>query len=260
MKFLKLFVLSIFVASCSSPTGRNLANQSYFNVLPEQGFEEDRQLVSELLSQDIPGLLYFFGKDTSTIMSTIPYSITIQDKANEEVYEGQAMLSSGTRDGQLKTYYANLRILALSKYKDSGKTLTNDPHDVEFFRKLMIHEYSTVVADVLMRNKEGGGWRFFNAPAWFVEGFPEFLAFSISGEENKKRFLKLKKMADGESKLLENPYIMGPLFIQYLIGEHGRAKFLNFIYSSKATFQEAFVAVFGETHHRMIKKFETVGK
>ena len=246
-----LILISLFLSSSI------LSNeQNYFLVESPKGLETDIKLIKESLNKDIPNLLKFFGKDKSLLLKSIPYRIILQDKVSNDVYEGQAMLSSGTQDGTLNTYYAYLRVLALSKYDSSGTTLTNDPHDSNFFRKLMVHEYSTVVADVLMRNKEKGAWRYFNSPSWFVEGFVEYLAFNFSGGDNKKRFFKLKKRAKGKIEYLENPYVFGPLFIDFLIGKFGKETLLSFIYSNQKSFQQAFITHYKVSHHRLINLFK----
>jgi len=50
---------------------------------------------------------------------------------------------------------------------------------------VLVHEYSTVLLDLVCRAK-GSGWQFFEAPKWFVQGYEEYLGLTCADAQAGK--------------------------------------------------------------------------
>lgn len=229
---------------CSSQEICILKNQLYEIHFP-RAQANDSILIDESMKEGLKTLRSYFSNQFDKLANKVPYRIFILDKRNKNVKEGRALLKSGTRDGTLKTYVADLEIFAHSKYLGAGKTIIGLPYDQPYYKKVVIHEYSTSILDVLTRSKEG--WKFRQAPNWFVQGFPEYFGLIASTQERIVKLTKLFHLKSREhfDKIDKLPYLKGPSMILYLHELYNKKLILDFLNSHDENFESAFKNTFG---------------
>jgi len=168
---------------------------------------------------------------------------TPTDKASESL----ATCHSGTTDGTNRTYYADIYLLTPSAHSEKAKNHIGEPKDSKYFERLVVHEYAAPVLDRISRSKPDG-WRFFQSPRWFIQGYEEYLALTCSNEHSRKvTMTEYRKMVRSEPKRVRNDfglvvqdeYIDGAMLVAFIHEQYGKEKAQSILTSRAESFGEA---------------------
>jgi hypothetical protein len=129
--------------------------------------------------------------------------------------------------------------------------------DENYIFKNLVHEYSTIVLDRMTREKPRG-WTFFSAPAWFVQGYEEYLGLMLSSEHSRRvTFEKYRDFHRADRKRIgagfevASPYIDGPVLLQFLHDTYGRGAVHAILLSEAADFWSALTQATGQDREQL---------
>src|SRR5262249_21582305 len=118
--------------------------------------------------------------------------------------------------------------------------------------KTLAHEYATILLDRLTQTK-AGGWRFFDAPAWFVQGYEEYASLVLSRPRNREVVLPeyVRRQKDeqrvrfGATIEVQDPYVEGAVVMHFLHEQFGRERVQALLTAPQPTFAAALTAMLG---------------
>ncbi len=207
----------------------------------------EAEQVAGYIDQAIDALAKELDMPPPAALSPETCVVHIHPTPNDSATTGLATMHSGTRNGRP---FADLHILAPSAHDRSKTTSVGEPFDDNFFRKLLVHELSTLFLVQATRQKPKG-WRFHSAPAWFVQGYEEYLAVMLGSPHSKTVTLglyesRLRADPDRVTALsVEDPYGDGVILLQYLHTKLGAAKMRALLASQAPSFRLAVASELG---------------
>ena len=143
---------------------------------------------------------------------------------------------------------------------DALPTATGRVRDADYFRHLVVHEFTTSALEYF--NWKAGGWQFTTeaAPNWFIQGYEDSMGFTYASERNRTvGFSTYKNIVKKDSSLISfggkvpsllpggSDYIHGAVLCEFLRRTFGPKALASMLVSKETTFEAAFVAAFGET-------------
>jgi hypothetical protein len=138
--------------------------------------EDDRKLTEELLCAAIVRLRAMFGADrVDRALHGIDCVVHLHGKPTTTVTESWAEVTTGRRDQQ---YTATISILAPEGFSAAYRDVAGFAAGREHHGKVLAHEYAAILLDRIAAEKPAG-WRFFDGPAWFVQGYEEYLGVAL---------------------------------------------------------------------------------
>lgn len=180
-------------------------------------------------------------------------NVYVHQTPTNDASVAKATIRSGVNGGR---YSADIHFLAQSSHPPEARTAAGEPKDEEYMRKLVNHEYSSVVLDRLTRMKSGGGWRFHSGPIWFVQGYEEYLGIINSSNHNRTVvFARYREIVRSDpsrvglaaSITVRDSYVDGAMLLAFLHDRFDRNRIQNILTNPAATFDEAFKAELGTT-------------
>lgn len=220
----------------------------YYTLQAESVPAEDTALITESLDDGIASLLvYFDGLDLDPLLRSLDIKVTIHAEPNQQANTSTATIRTGTRDGNRESFFAEIHILAPSAHPEGLTTSSGEPKDDLYFRRLVVHEYSTILIDLASRGKEQG-WRYRSAPAWFVQGYQEYLGLTCAGQNVRERSLAAYvgvvkadpgRVADDFGLEVVDPYITGAVLLHFMHETYGGDRVLALLLSPERTFGRA---------------------
>lgn len=196
-----------------------------------------RRLAADYLTADADALLR-----KATV--TVHVAATPSDRCGP----GQATTISSWNEGVCT---AEIHVLAPSAHPDpdaphAPRTLTGEPMDFDYAHRVLVHEYATILLESITRRKRGG-WSFWSAPAWFVQGSEEFLGLSYSNDRARQKTLRAYTLMTHHDALVTNdwgfeaqsPYVSGSVIVAFLHDRFGRDAFIALLESQEQTFGRA---------------------
>jgi hypothetical protein len=134
---------------------------------------------------------------------------------------------------------AEIHLLALSAHRPAT-TAVGEPMDENYIFKNLVHEYSTILLEQMTLAKPTG-WNFYGAPSWFVQGYEEYLGLTLSSEHSRNvTFPKYRDLHRQDRNRVtrafevKNPYLDGPVLVEFLHESYGKEKVQAFLMSDKA--------------------------
>lgn len=240
-----LVALFAALSACAAvpPKSAGWSEQSYpgFVIRYGDGLVEDANYVARLTQHSIRELQEEFGVDSRTWSSSFDLEIVLYPSATDEAGPGRAMMQTrGSADGIV----AELHMLAPSLHPANGRTAVGLPFDDAYFAKLITHEVATVFLEHATTRK-GPGWNIYEAPAWFVQGYQEYLGLTRSSPEagELSEVYKNQGRADRNRVRMElrvrNDYIDGALLVLFLHERFGAAAVQRMLESGRSSFWDA---------------------
>lgn len=165
----------------------------------------------------------------------------------ERASESTAASTTGTRDGTNRTYFAEMHLLTPSAHSTEARTHIGEPKDDAYFERLLVHEYAAPVLDRITRAKPAG-WRYYDAPRWFVEGYEEYVALTCSNEHSRNVTMrKYKQIVSTEPKrvrddfglVVRDNYLDGSMIVAFMHDRFGAEKTQALLSSQAESFGEA---------------------
>lgn len=192
----------------------------------------------------------FAAVNAEELLRGVDCQITLHTKPNARANEGLANISCGVVDGK---YKAEMDLLTPSAYGKGALSSVGEPKGDDYQAKLVAHEYSSILLDRITRSK-AAGWRFFSAPAWFVQGYEEYAGLMCSSHHNREvvrgKYLKHHKddprrVGIGFGVGVRDTYIDGATLLLFMNEAFGRDRVQAILASEKPTFEEAVPAALG---------------
>ena len=221
---------------------------AYYTLSAPAELEADASAMRSALDQGIEALKRQFAPlDVATLLSKATVTVQLHPQPTDEAGVGNASTESGTKDGTVETYYARIHLLAPSAHPADARTAAGEPMDLAYCKRVLVHEYSTVLLDLVGRVK-GAGWRFFDAPDWFVQGYEEYLGLTCADARAGKGTLgKYISMVKAHPEWVSfdfgldvaQPYVAGPVLIHFLHERYGGARVRAVLISRERTFGRA---------------------
>jgi hypothetical protein len=119
----------------------------------------------------------------------------------------------------------------------------------DYHYKVLMAEYIPIAHFAAQDTRKGGGWSYYNAPEWFVQGLQEYDAIFHTSEQNRAETSKrLTQWAQRNAQKfsccspglqISDPYNGGATFMRFLAEEFGEAIHARLLRSQAKTFDEA---------------------
>jgi hypothetical protein len=223
----------------------------HYRLSAPAGLDADVAAMRAALDHGIAALEQQFAPlDVAGLLSKATVSVQLHARPTDQAGVGHASTESGTRDGTVATYHAAIHLLAPSAHPGDARTAAGEPMDVAYCKRTLVHEYGTVLLDLLGRSK-ARGWQFFDAPPWFVQGYEEYLGLTCADEHAGKVTLgKYIAMVQAHPEWVSSdfgldvthPYVAGPVLIHFLHERYGGDKVRAILTSQEPTFGRAIRA------------------
>ena len=206
----------------------------------------------------LPGMLktlqqHFEPAGLDEFVTGFRCEIQLHPAPNDSASESTAMSRTGTIDGTNRTYFAEISLLTPSAHTQEARTHIGEPKDAVYFERLLVHEYAAPVLDRITRSKPAG-WRFYDAPRWFIEGYEEYLALTCSNEHSRNVTLaKYKEIVRADPRRVRNAfglmvrdnYLDGAMLLAFMHDRYGREKVQAILTSPAETFGDAICESLG---------------
>jgi hypothetical protein len=110
---------------------------------------------------------------------------------------------------------------------------------------VLVHEYGTILLEQITRAR-AKGWRFYDAPGWFVQGYEEYLGLTHSTPHNRKvvlpKYLALQKADPLRVRIgfgigVRNDYLDGAALLHFMHEAFGKEKVQAILTSEAPTFE-----------------------
>jgi hypothetical protein len=175
---------------------------------------------------------------------------------------GPGHARSRTSVGGGRPPLCDIFMLPSTRIPEGKRCCTNarEPFDHHYDQRVLGHEYAGVLLDRL--NMAHAGWAFHDAPGWFVQGFEEYLAVTLSSEHTRKvtleayRAIVASDPARVSSRAVKSGYVDGTVLHQFLRAEFGAAKVQAVLVSKETSFQAALKRELGVTHDQLFARWD----
>lgn len=185
--------------------------------------------------------------------------IIVYKKPNDKANVGQMMVESPSVI-QDAPFEVTLHFLAPSVHPSGVTTSAGFPMDDNYFFKVMAHELGTLAMNWTAHSI--GKWKYYSAPAWFVQGTQEYFAVTNTTQFNASKVLNANiqivkndpsriqfadkiSSRDAQSNYTAN-YIDGVTLSSFLAETFGSQALYGVFSSQKTNFDEAFEEAFGK--------------
>lgn len=157
--------------------------------------------------------------------------------------------SAGPRTGTIRLLARSAPIWQVANLTSSlGLPKTSD----DYHAKVLVSEYIPIGHYATQDGRPAAGWRYYNAPAWFVQGLQEYDAIWHSTESNRtatvQRLLRWAKANTTKFSCCSpgfgttDPYNGGASFMAFLAAEFGEGIHARLLRSSASTFEAALAS------------------
>lgn len=175
---------------------------------------------------------------------------------------------SPVRPGMVATYSAQVDDGAVARVFVSSPSCVHPalrsglgvPMDQAYMERTLVHELAGPALHQLTSIKSAG-WRFYEGPAWFVQGMEEFVALSTENDDARPQHEAAWRAArDVDSRVsvrdggiaVRDPYVDGRMLIAYLHSTIGRDGVLRLLRSEAPDFRSAFELATGGSSEEFV--------
>ncbi len=214
----------------------------------------DRELLDRALRTGAESLEAYFDDDAlNTTLRLLSIRVVIHAEPDELANEYTATTRSGFANDAAGSYDAEIHMLAPSAHPQGLTTSIGEPKDRAYFERLAVHELSTVPLELATRIKSEG-WRLRTAPAWFVQGYEEYLGMTCApGDAGKAALARRTAMVVNDPHQVDDsfgldvrdPYATGAVLIRFMHEQYGAAGVRRVLSSHEPTFGRAMRASLG---------------
>jgi hypothetical protein len=212
--------------------------------------EPDAKKVQQLLDASIAALKTEFDGLPVADLLTVDCALYLHPKGSGKASEYSVSITT-RQDGD--KYTAVIDLLTPSAYSPTYRSNVGEPAGDDYFAKLVMHEYSTILLERITRTKKGG-WSFYSAPQWFTDGYEEYLGLMRTTPRNRNevfaKYLATQKADPGRVTFefgisVADPYIDGALLLAFMHDEFGRKRVQAILTSREPRFGKALAAGLG---------------
>ncbi|MCB9855783.1 MAG: hypothetical protein H6818_08850 [Phycisphaerales bacterium] len=213
----------------------------------DASMESDARRVQEWMDAVHRASIAEFAEfEPGKLLETLDLTIRIHAEPNEYASAATMTVVSSFSNGR---YQATLHLLAPSRHTSSDITNVGEPKDESYFRKTLMHEYASILIDLITRSKTAG-WRFHSGPSWVVQGWPEYLGLTKVGEAARRAtFAKYRGLVRDDAGRISfdfgievtDPYVDGAMLIAFMHDTYGAARVHRLLVSGERSFGGALV-------------------
>lgn len=264
--------LAILIVSCLAPFSAGamrLAQGEYYAIESEADtamLRNDAKQLAQTLDQAIACLQkdYSLMEAEQSVFRNAKITVVLHAAPNDRASAGSACVTTGWSEGRCT---AAIDLLAPSAHPQpdapgAGRALTGEPYDLDYCRRVLVHEFSTILLESITRAKPKG-WSFQSAPSWFVQGCEEYLATTCSTERARTFTLPAYIRMTREQGLVscdfgldvQNPYVAGTALVAFVCDHYGRDRFLEILRSEEASFGKALRSTLSVTAEQFQAEF-----
>jgi hypothetical protein len=157
--------------------------------------------------------------------------------------------SAGLRTGTIRLLARSAPVWQVAELKSSlGLPKTGD----DYHAKVLVSEYIPIGHYAAQDGRASGGWPYYSAPGWFVQGLQEYDAILHSTDTNREATVKrLLLWATANSTTfaccssgltMTDPYNGGASFMAFLAAEFGEAIHARLLRNPASTFEAALAS------------------
>jgi len=224
---------------------------AYYKLCYPAGLEEDGRLIDGYLKNSVTAMVQEFpDQDPENLLKKgINCTVYVYSAENGKVSDANALTVNGEEDGK---YIATLYFLAPSKHSPGAADAIGRLKDKKYFSYLVGHEYSGIILDRITRGKSEG-WTTYQAPAWFNQGYQQYLGLKYSpiADETFGAYLaKLKRRprrvhAFSYGVAVKDKDEDGAVLLMFMNEVFGPQKVQAVLTSDRPTFYEALEELIG---------------
>jgi hypothetical protein len=222
----------------------------YYQIMYRPEHVKDAKKVKSLLDAARAALKNEFSDSPVEQLLRVDCKVYLHPKPNDRASETTAAIYTAVGGDK---YSAVIDLLTLSAYHPKYRSNVGEPPGEDYYAKLVVHEYSTILLDRITGIKKTG-WRFFSAPRWFVDGYEEYLGLTQSSPHNRDsvlaKYLALHKQnanrIDFEFGIhVEDPYIDGAILLLFMHETFGSKRVQAILTNKEPRFGKAVTAALG---------------
>ncbi|HEY8505798.1 MAG TPA: hypothetical protein VIL46_14530 [Gemmataceae bacterium] len=233
-----------------NPAQWSVYSTDHYQLLYHPANEADARKVKGFLDAGVASLKKEFAEFPVDDLLRVNCRIFLHPGRTDRASEYQATITTGRENGK---YYAVIDLLTPSAYGPNYRSNVNEPAGDDYFSKLVMHEYSTILLEQLTRSKKAG-WTYFSAPRWWVDGYEEYLALMHSTPRNRNEVLrKYLAVHKGDPDRIafdygigvKDDYIDGALLLLFMHETFGKEKVHAVLASEAPWFGKAMASALG---------------
>ena len=265
--------ISIVVAAFVLPSGilyaqREPADEGYYAITSPRDYDADAAFVRHWLDETLRVMQAKYG------VRPVDYFITVRllaepsadiDVVRSGSFRCCATSGSGKRTGIISLLTRSAPVWNADEVKSSlGLSKKGD----DYHAKVIVAEYIPVGHLATQATRPSGGWAYYSAPAWFVQGLQEYDAIFHSTNTNAAETVRLLDRWARRNRsvfscceaglTISNATNGGATFLRFLADLFGEDIHARILRNPAATFGEAFAA---ETRPHstaeLFRRFET---
>ena len=205
---------------------------------------------------------HFTGRDTDQLMKDpVVCDLYLVDTVIKVAGPGRShsRTSSGVAG---KPALCEIITMPTSRYPADQRCCTRvgAPFDAESDRRSFVHEYAGVVLGRM--NKSNAGWDFYRGPAWFRQGFEEYLAVRYGSELSRTVTLPAYRsvVAQDPARVgffsVANDYTDGAVLLDFMHSEFGDEKVAAVLVSKEEDFGKAVEKELGVSPRQFLDRWQ----
>jgi len=251
---LALVPLSLFLSAVPSPAAAQWLESkgAHYTVFYQTGYEKDVEFTKRWLDATEQLMAAKYGVTPDRYSMSI-YLLPAPADGINTVQSGQNQCCMTTAAG-VRT--GTIRLLAPSapvwKAANLTSSLALPKTGDDYHAKVLVSEYVPIGHYSAQDSRASGGWQYYSAPEWFVQGLQEYDAIFHSTESNgtmtSKRLLQWAKANSTKfsccspNLTIAEPYNGGATFMAFLAAEFGEGVHTRLLRNTANTFEAALAS------------------
>jgi hypothetical protein len=224
------------------------AHRSHYTLFSRPGYEKDAEFARALLDSGDALMQKKYG----VTLAGYHIDVHLYPDSDERASVSQASLRCCSKNGGLKTGSIAFLSPSAPVWKTyRGMTSLNLPKDENYQAKVLMSEYITVGHYAVQDSRtQPGGWKYYGAPHWFVQGLQEYDGIFHTTDTNREiTAAALKAWAKAHPEAfaccewglqISDVYNGGAAFMWFLATEFGEDIHAKLLRDNAATFPAAF--------------------
>jgi hypothetical protein len=238
-----------------------VSSTRYYQLHHDPARAADAKKARDILNRAIESLQKAFrGHAPEKLLREADCQIYLHPKSNDQASDGLASLRTEVSGGK---YLARIDWLTPSAFRADFRNSIGEPAGEDYFAKVLVHEYGTILLERITRAKPRG-WRFYDAPPWFVQGYEEYLGLTHSTPHNRTvvlpKCIALQRDPDrvriGFGIGVKDDYVDGAVLLHFMHETFGAAKVQAILTSEATTFEKAAGPALGVTLDEFGRRWE----
>jgi hypothetical protein len=251
-RHLTLLVISLLITAVPAVAqSRWLESKStHYTIFYQAGFEKDSETIRTWLNQ-IEKFMKVKYKITPDHYHVSIYLLSSPEGGISIDQSGQNQCCTRDANG-IKTGLVRLLTMSAPIWKGSNlkSSLGLEKSGEDYHYKVLMAEYIPIAHYAAQDTRKRGGWNYYSAPEWFVQGLQEYDAIFHTTEQNRtqtsKRLTQWARRSAAKFSCcsptlqIADPYNGGATFLAFLAAEFGEDIHARLLRSQAKSFDEAF--------------------